>query len=137
MKERGIIFNAEMARAVLDGRKTQTRRVMKAQPTPSKSKDGDYWFPCNKFQTMVHVSDFLPDIYIREFFSVCCPFGKIGDRLWVRETFALLGNEDGVCVDWNGNVKRIELFARDCVDGWDAFGDQAKNSIKLGDNYDQ
>lgn len=35
-----------------------------------------------------------------------------------------------------GNVKRIELFARDCVDGWDAFGDQAKHSIKFGGNYE-
>ncbi|WP_368937539.1 hypothetical protein [Proteus terrae] len=33
-----------------------------------------------------------------------CPLGKVGDRLWVRETFALLGNEDGVCVDWNDNI---------------------------------
>ncbi|WP_272525622.1 hypothetical protein, partial [Providencia sp. PROV196] len=32
------------------------------------------------------------------------PYGKVGDRLWVRETFALLGNEDGVCVDWNDNI---------------------------------
>ncbi|WP_414826441.1 hypothetical protein [Yersinia pseudotuberculosis] len=33
-----------------------------------------------------------------------CPLGKPGDQLWVRETFALLGNEDGVCVDWQDNM---------------------------------
>lgn len=32
MKERGMIFNAEMVRAILDGRKTQTRRIMSIQP---------------------------------------------------------------------------------------------------------
>ncbi|WP_265694144.1 hypothetical protein [Providencia rustigianii] len=108
MKERGIIFNTEMVRAILDGRKTQTRRVMKSQPEPSKTKDGDYWFPCNKTQSMVHVSDFIPRnnlmIDAHEFFSDCCPFGGIGDRLWVRETYSFLGNEDACPIDWNDNI---------------------------------
>ncbi|VVO11842.1 morphogenetic protein [Pseudomonas fluorescens] len=38
--------------------------------------------------------------------GIKCPYGKPGDRLWVRETFALLGNEDGVCVDWNDNLQK-------------------------------
>lgn len=91
MKEHGIIFNSEMVRAILDGSKTQTRRVMKSQPEPSKTKDGDYWLPCNKTQSMVHVSDFIPGnskvVDMHEFYSVCCPLGGIGDRLWVRETW--------------------------------------------------
>jgi hypothetical protein len=92
MRERGIIFNAEMVRAVLEGRKTQTRRIMKVQPVPSKTRESDFWFSCNKTRSMVHVSDFipgncanLPDAH--EYFSMCCPFGAVGDRLWVRETF--------------------------------------------------
>lgn len=95
MKERGMIFNAEMVRAILDGRKTQTRRIMKPQPKPSKTRDGDYWFPSNKLQSMVHVSDLLPGNNImpdaHEFYSVCCPFGAVGDRIWVRETWTEAG----------------------------------------------
>ena len=92
MKERGMIFNAEMVRAILDGRKTQTRRIMKKQPEPSKAREGDFYFPCNKMQSMVHVSDFIPGNSMipdaQEFFSKCCPFGEVGDRIWVRETWA-------------------------------------------------
>lgn len=92
MRERPIIFNADMVRAVLDGRKTQTRRIMKNQPVSSKTREDDFWFSCNKTRSMVHVSDFipgncanLPDAH--EYFSMCCPFGAVGDRLWVREAF--------------------------------------------------
>lgn len=98
MKERGIIFNSEMVRAILSGRKTQTRKVMKAQPRPSETRVGDYWFPCDRVQSMVHVSDFIsgnsamPDAH--EFFSACCPLGGIGDRIWVRETFQV-----GLCTE--------------------------------------
>lgn len=91
-KEHGMIFNEEMVRAILSGQKTQTRRIMKSQPYQSKYRKGDYWFSCNKMQSMVHVSDFIPGNSAipdaHEFFSTCCPFGAIGDRIWVRETFA-------------------------------------------------
>lgn len=89
MKERPVIFNGEMVRAILDGRKTQTRRVMKVQPKPSETRPGDFWFSSKKLEGMVHVSDFMPcnspiaDCH--HFFQEhCCPFGQVGDRLWVR-----------------------------------------------------
>lgn len=92
MKERPILFNAEMVKAILSGRKTQTRRVMKRQPEPSKTRDGDFWFSCDKMQTMVHVSEFIPGNSAipdgHEFVSACCPIGAVGNQLWVRETFA-------------------------------------------------
>ena len=96
MKERGMIFNAEMVRAILDGRKTQTRRIMKVQPEPSKSRPKDFWFSSKKLESMVHVSDLVPgnspiaDCHL--FFQEhCCPFGTVGDRIWVRETWAEAG----------------------------------------------
>ncbi len=63
-RERPILFSGPMVRAILDGRKTQTRRVITPQP------DGD--FP----------------------FRQRCPYGKPGDRLWVRETWT---HEDSWC----------------------------------------
>jgi len=104
MKERAIIFNAEMVRAVLDGRKTQTRRIMKNQPMPHETREGDFYFRCNKTRSMIYVSDFtpgngpLPDAH--EYFSMCCPFGAVGDRLWVRETWAEAG----------GNAPELQLY---------------------------
>lgn len=96
MKERGMIFNGEMVRAILDGRKTQTRRVMKVQPKPSETRAGDFWFSSNKLECMVHVSDIIPGnspitdyhLFLQEH---CCPFGCVGDRIWVRETFRVMG----------------------------------------------
>ncbi|SBM15762.1 morphogenetic protein [Klebsiella pneumoniae] len=74
-----MIFNAEMVRAILDGRKTQTRRIIKPQPeaTLSGSLSGKWLSrPLNGL--------LLPKI---EDIAIHCPFGVVGDRIWVRETF--------------------------------------------------
>ncbi|SVM16215.1 hypothetical protein [Klebsiella pneumoniae] len=108
MKERGMIFNGEMVRAILNGRKTQTRRIMKLQPKPSKSRPGDFWFSSKKLESMVHVSDLAPGnspiadyhLFIQEH---CCPFGAVGDRIWVRETWGVVSHEsdeDGRIQPW-------------------------------------
>ncbi|EHE2096030.1 morphogenetic protein [Salmonella enterica subsp. enterica serovar Gatuni] len=79
MKERGMIFNGEMVRALLSGRKTQTRRIIKPQPeaTLSGSLSGKWLSrPLNGL--------LLPKI---EDIAIHCPFGVVGDRIWVRETF--------------------------------------------------
>lgn len=88
-KERPILFNGDMVRALLDGRKTQTRRVMKAQPEPTPDDypgQAGHWFPCHVVQSMVHVER---DIEGSDWglAGTCCPYGDVGDRLWVRETF--------------------------------------------------
>ena len=77
MKERGMIFNDAMVRAILEGRKTQTRRPVKNVRAdnclvirkPTKKRNGVY----------THVMD-APEHGL-------CPFGNVGDRIWVRETF--------------------------------------------------
>lgn len=88
-RERPILFNDKMVRAILEGRKTVTRRVMKPQPTPSKS-GGHHW-PCNVHQSMLHVERELQNgegcwCGLAE---AACPYGKPGDRLWVREAWTI------------------------------------------------
>jgi hypothetical protein len=76
MKERPILFSGPMVRAILDGRKTQTRRVVKPQPHKAES-------------VIFNQSEFEPDygFYFKPNGGmVKCPYGKVGDRLWVRET---------------------------------------------------
>ncbi|HGE8482390.1 TPA: hypothetical protein ACGD7T_001223 [Serratia marcescens] len=87
MKERPVIFNGEMVRAILDGRKTQTRRVMKPQPEPCYR--GGHWWPSNTFKTMLHIEEQMQNGAggWGGLAGDACPFGAVGGRLWVRETF--------------------------------------------------
>lgn len=88
MKERPILFSGSMVRAILDGKKTQTRRIIKPPPYAE-------WMP--------EVGVYHPTIFDRhgeafpgdpvfgaadEVDGRPCPYGQPGDRLWVRETFA-------------------------------------------------
>ncbi|GLX88561.1 hypothetical protein Pfra02_11300 [Pseudomonas fragi] len=97
VKERPILFSAPMVRAILEGRKTVTRRAIKVQPRIDAS--GNF---------CVGNSNYGQDGYgkpvTKHFVHGCCPYSKPRDRLWVRETFALLGNEDGCCIDWQDNL---------------------------------
>lgn len=82
MRERPILFSAPMVRAILEGRKTVTRRVVKPQP-PARNDMINAAY-CG------HPNLWLPNGSIgadtpREW---KCPYGQPGDRLWVRETFA-------------------------------------------------
>ncbi|HEI9795030.1 TPA: hypothetical protein SLN52_003876 [Serratia marcescens] len=117
MKERPVIFNGEMVRAILDGRKTQTRRtIANVSPDnciplqkPTKTKDGIY----------THVMD-APGHGL-------CPFGQVGDRLWVRETFAGHYLDDDQIQDIKDGRCKAKCLCEyradygddaECADGW-------------------
>jgi len=73
MKSRPILFSAPMVRAILDGRKTQTRRIIKPQPIAVRDVDGPAICPMC-----------LPPL---QSFAMTCKLGKPGDQLWVREAW--------------------------------------------------
>lgn len=76
MKERPIIFSAPMVLAILSGAKTQTRRIIKPQPTPCIGGRINW---CDKGRSF----NGSP-----ENFSRYCPYGQPGQcRLWVREAW--------------------------------------------------
>ncbi|ELX9578602.1 hypothetical protein SLJ66_001971 [Escherichia coli] len=107
MKQRPIIFNEYQVRALLDGNMTQTRRIMKADCMDVCEKDdgslwpwredeenhGDYWYPC--------------------------PFGAVGDQLYVRESFSCLESFDST----NPAVPNVFSSFWYWADGEPAWGD--------------
>lgn len=81
-KERPILFSAPMVRALLEGRKSVTRRAVKGSPAgcfPMKGADN---LPDGTFFVSRPDSDRVGSS------GVSCPYGSPGDRLWVRETWA-------------------------------------------------
>ena len=89
MKEHPILFSAPMVRAILEGRKTQTRRVVKhAIPREIKAIDPYLTRQGNEaFGWVIGHSEKYGRIM--ELAGTKCPYGQPGDRLWVREAFRL------------------------------------------------
>jgi hypothetical protein len=85
MKERPILFSAPMVRAILDGRKTQTRRIAIKTSQPRNVYISD--FDRNEFKIEIE-NKHSGQRYWKQ-----CPFGTPGDRLWVRETFCTIDGE--------------------------------------------
>jgi len=95
VKERPIIFNTEMVKAILEGRKTQTRRIIK--PQPINSLLGYQIQDDPSFAVTIgpdHPSD-----------GVSCPYGKPGDRLWVREVWKIVG--------WDCEILEMTIMFKD------------------------
>ncbi len=104
-----MIFNAEMVRALLDGRKTQTRRPIKWKQTRfteiGEREDGSKW-PWS--EDAEHACDFWHP----------CPFGAVGDRIWVREAFRVYSRATDVATlvykasernSWTEQTRRVPV----------------------------
>ena len=123
MKERPILFSAPMVRTILEGRKTQTRRVVK--------DTGFYAIEDHHGAEMA--------MRERAALATRCPYGQPGNRLWVREAFQPLfadGVENHWETDWKtGKGYAISYPATDGIheylDADDNLSDACKPSIHM------
>ena len=98
--EKPILFSAPMVRAILAGKKTQTRRLINPQPPPECGihymLGDESWLPREQRTPLRHTweawwgerFDKRPPKALCGSHDVRCPYGAPGDTLWVRETFA-------------------------------------------------
>jgi hypothetical protein len=102
-KSRPILFSAPMVLSILDGRKTQTRRIAKAIPEDAEIATADDWNAVRADERMRRFEEWGP----QRGYSVVrhadgsiaaypCQNGRPGELLWVRETYAYLSDYDGV-----------------------------------------
>ncbi len=114
--EKPILFTGDMVRAILDGRKTQTRRIVKfnhvgcgkhchpAVTGIAHRGDGWWGFDGTEMGKGSYSTTF-------PFHTIRCPYGKPGDRLWVRETWAAAPTRNGIKPSWLNPGERIEYRA--------------------------
>ena len=93
--EKPILFSGEMVRAILEGWKIQTRRILKPQPTNENIAiiDRKLADDSDLYMTWLNNSDGgIDQDFNAEYWK--CPYGKEKDLLWVRETFAIIDNRE-------------------------------------------
>ncbi|MEJ8803149.1 hypothetical protein [Pontibacter sp. H249] len=106
IKERPILFSTPMVQAIVDGTKTQTRRVVKHGLSDSTMSKPDIKASITDNGQMVHFK--VVDGKLRESFcGIKCPYGQIGDRLWVREAW-----------DYSDSLEEPYLYRQKEMEEW-------------------
>jgi hypothetical protein len=131
MTERPILFSGPMVRAILEGTKTQTRRVMK--PQPSWDAAGGGWYPPNGTSQSAEMQPprarhYANAAHVNRGLAIdFSPYGQPGDRLWVLETWApilICGNSCDVAYAAHGQepdantARRVTLTDEELEQAW-------------------
>lgn len=104
VRERPILFTMEMVQAILDGKKFQTRRLIK----PKNPPDGHWMVESVGGQhQLTHW-----DNDTAETSPIACPYGRPGERLWVKETWQHLNNQNGERAELLPNQNSASCFYR-------------------------
>ncbi len=127
MSEKPILFSTEMVKKILAGEKTQTRRVVKCPKSFGDLVDvfnDDY---------LAEYGFIAVDTTLGHGFKIRCPFGKIGDTLWVREAFSTVpgygGDPDAIVYRADNEVRCFDVdnkyipedapyYDESLADGW-------------------
>ncbi|VTM52347.1 morphogenetic protein [Klebsiella pneumoniae] len=139
MKERGMIFNGEMVRAILDGRKTQTRREVKLNldiACLATTYDWATSLAANHYQGLTEEQIQQKAESLRgvihpvildngQMVSIICPHGKPGDRIWVRETFCPVDDTQYGGEKWV-DYRATPKFEESHPAGWDSAPNDAE-----------
>lgn len=121
MKERPILFSAPMVRAILEGRKTVTRRAVKGIALD--------WLAG---------ASFTPE-YVASPANGLCPYGQPGDRLWVREAWrpAAWRDEGYIAVDYRASPEEnrtpwLDVPEDIWAEMWPRLTDEAQSALDAG-----
>lgn len=139
MTERGMIFNAEMVRALLSGRKTQTRREVKLNldiACLATTYDWATSLAANHYQGLTEEQIQQKAESLRgvihpvilgngQMVSIFCPHGKPGDRIWVRETFCPVDDTQYGGEKWV-DYRATPKFEESHPAGWDSAPNDAE-----------
>lgn len=119
MKERPILFSGPMVQAILGGRKTQTRRVVKTREPLSflggRGEEADpgkwgWFFDGPDHHGHMVLARGLNERHDHGCNSIPCPYGQAGDRLWVRETWRTAFSLD--------DLSPTEIASKAAAAGW-------------------
>ncbi|OCY53716.1 hypothetical protein [Acinetobacter pittii] len=122
MKERPIILNTTMVKAIIEGRKVQTRRLVKEKLISEQAE-----FECGNRPNVIRSEPSL-----QYYIDKGCPFGQVGDHLWVRETFCIgsIEEEDHyqgwpkpLYVHQDGDPKQYPIYKEWCLREGISFDD--------------
>lgn len=113
MKETPILFSAPMVRAILDGRKTQTRRVVNA----ARGEQAE-WFTPELLNSSPSAQMYPGGAQFEHprggsLGAITCPYGRSGDRLWVRENFWYDTREPNECVIYSEDEDKFKYRTGD------------------------
>jgi hypothetical protein len=130
MKYKPLLFSTPMVQALLEDRKQMTRRVMKPQPYPvtRHGREVEIYFEWD-------ASKKITDLPIQEW-AALCPYGQIGDVLWVRETFYAYGKWELSGKTKTGkqkwDFKDLTFWNKNMPDGGYKYADNPPSNFQKG-----